>query len=501
MKYIWFTSDGYGFPVCQKLIEEGNEVIVAQIQDKDLTLTPDEEKNKAEPEKTEDKKIRLSLFDGILKKHDAVEVLKTMKKEDSRDWIVLTDSNNSFQFLEQAQKMGYTGLIPLEVDREFEVAREKAKEIVGEHYPDLCVMEHHEFKTIDEGIEFLNDTENIYVLKSLGDSGETIVPQVDDPQIANRLIIDTLKTDKQSYEQNGYMFEQKILDGIELTPQIVFLDGKVVFTDLDIETKKLGGHDKGPNYGCVTNLVIKTDPEDKLNKMAFPKYVYDLAKERKGIFITDAGIIFDQRTKKAYFTEFCFQRFGWDCLPTEMAMCGEEKMATTYFDRVMAGKNPLKKRFGAAVRLFNLGKHEDLSITWQDKVGPCLYLYDAKKVEDQYLTIGFGDDLGVVTGPGDTIKEAIEEAYEYAEGVSLKDVYFKSIDDFYSLTYPQAILNRLKWAVEQGLIPDKGILSEIDQLTAKDPTGPQKERDFTAKMFEKDKEIQQIKAAIREALK
>ena len=32
LKYIWFSYDGSGFSVAKKLIDEGNTVIVAQIQ-------------------------------------------------------------------------------------------------------------------------------------------------------------------------------------------------------------------------------------------------------------------------------------------------------------------------------------------------------------------------------------------------------------------------------------------------------------------------------------
>ena len=330
LKIIIFTEYGAFLPVALKLKKEGNDVIVGQIVDQKLTLTK-EEKNGAKAEDAEMKKRRLALYDGILDKTDAVKLLKSMKKIDPNGYYILTDSNNTFQFTEVAQKMGFTGLLPDENGRTLEVDREKGKEIVKEHYPDISMMDYHEFKTIEEGIEFLQDNENVYCLKSQGDQGDTVVAKIDDPAIANQQIIDTLQKDKASYEANGYILEQKILNAIELTPQAVFWNGKMVYTNLDIETKTMGGHELGYNVGCGMNLVLKTDVEDKLNKIAFPPYVHDLAKQKNGMFIVDAGLLFDNRTGKAYFTEFCYQRFGWDCLPAELAMADS---ATSYFEKI-----------------------------------------------------------------------------------------------------------------------------------------------------------------------
>jgi hypothetical protein len=260
------------------------------------------------------------------------------------------------------------------------------------------------------------------------------------------------------------MLEQKIVNGVELTPQAVFYDGKLVFTDLDIETKTIGGAEKGPNVGCGTNLIIRTDPEDRINKIAFPPYIHELAAKRKGMFIIDAGIIFDKRTNKPYFTEFCFQRFGWDAFPTELKMC---KSVSDYFESIVKGKNPLKKRFGAGVRLFNMctdkERHPegDLTIGFHEEAGKSLFLYDSKEENGKIVSVGFQKDLGVAVGVGDSVKEAINACYEAAQSVAFNDLYYRSKDDFLSKSYPQAVLNRLEYAVKNDLIEDDGILEDI----------------------------------------
>ena len=464
MRYIFFTTENSISPIAQKLEQEGNEVTVAQIEDLKLTLTSEELKGNTHEEKPNERKRRLSMGNGLVVNQNAVDVIKAMKKLKPADYFITGDTNAAFAFTEQALKMGFTGMLTEEKDRMFEVDREAAKEIVEKNYPALEVMEHKEFKTAQEGVDFLQDTDKTWVLKSLGDSGETIVPKIDDPELASQQLIDVLNRDKKAYEENGFMLEQKVIDGIELTPQAVFLDGTLVFTDLDIETKTMGSHERGPNKGCGTNLIVRTNPKDKLNKMAFPKYVHDLAKSRKGIFIIDAGILFDRNSKRAYFTEFCFQRFGWDAFPTELSMCDS---VASYFESIMKGENPLKRRFGAGVRLFNLNQDDErypepeLSVNWKEEAEKDLYLYDVKKSKGKVVTAGFQQDLGVATGSGDFLMQAIGKCYENANAISLKDMYYKSHEDFVSREYPQSILNRLMFAVSEGLIEDNGIMQEI----------------------------------------
>ena len=66
-------------------------------------------------------------------------------------------------------------------------------------------------------------------------------------------------------------------------------------------------------------MVISTDPKDKLNKIAFPKIVFDMAKEAKGMFVWDLSVFdFLKQTGKIYPGEFCANRVGWDDFHTQM---------------------------------------------------------------------------------------------------------------------------------------------------------------------------------------
>src|SRR5579872_5551949 len=68
LNMIVFSFDGISFGVFHKLIDEGNNIIIAQVQDnKDI--------GNDDAENPESKRRRLSLYDGILEKRDAMEVL------------------------------------------------------------------------------------------------------------------------------------------------------------------------------------------------------------------------------------------------------------------------------------------------------------------------------------------------------------------------------------------------------------------------------------------
>ena len=257
LNFIIFThSNTPILSIAEKLEKEGNRVILGVIEDSNKILLPDEE---SKPEPPDEKKTRLSLYTGIIDKYSADEVLKMAKRiKDKDEWIVLTDSNSNFQYAEKMLDMGFTkGLFPTEEDRSFECDRKKAKDFIKENYPDLKVAEVKTFKTIEEGIEFLNESEDMWVLKSMGDSGTTICPNTEDPDIAKEEIIATLEEMQKDYEENGFMLEPRIIAPIELTPEIIFNDGLPIMISLDIEIKTLAAG-SAIQTGCVLNLIVKT---------------------------------------------------------------------------------------------------------------------------------------------------------------------------------------------------------------------------------------------------
>lgn len=457
LNFVIFTYDCTILPIVHKLEKEGNRVIVGIIEDKKDILLPEEEYKPEDPEK---KKERLSIYDGLLDKFSAKEVLKLMKRiKDKENWIVLTDSNSNFLYTEQALEMGFTkGIFPTKEDRTMETNRKKAKDFVKENYEGITVAEVKSFKTVDEGIAFLNETEELWVLKSCGDSGDTCCPEVEDYETAKDEIISKLEEMKSEYEECGFILEPRILEPIELTPEIMFWDGLPICTSLDIELKTIGAG-SAVQTGCMANLVVKTNFDDRINKIAFPEIVHEMAKKRSGLFVWDLSILIDKKGK-LYFGEYCSQRFGWDSFPTELAMSADDegsKVVTPFFSSMLYKKNPLRKNYGVGVRLLNIGSGGHVVKEGTVEVKPeaehCVYLYEVKEEKDRKLvstTSGF--DFAVVATASDALHEAVDKCYEYIDMVMFEGKYVRPKFDFRSYEYPASILRRLDYAMSYGFI-------------------------------------------------
>ena len=435
LKYIWFTWDGCGLTIARKLLEEGNTVIVGQVQDKKELGLPNDR-----PEEPEDKKHRLSLFDGMLKKHDAKELIKKMNNiENKNDYFVVFDFNNLWKYGEIVAKMGFDNIFyPTKEQWELEEDRNKGKEFVKEHYPNLKVAQVQEFKTIDEGIEFLEDTEDVWVLKSYSPDGSTVVPMSEEPEAAAEEIVGALKLEQKDYEKLGFILEQKIPDPIEVTPEAQFFNGKLLMTTVDIENKPIGAGSSGPMTGCSSNLIIKTEYKDKINKIVFPPIIHEMAKKHKGLFVWDGSVLIEKKTQDLYFGEFCANRWGWDSFFTNLSMCNS---VSDFFESMVKGKNPLKNKYGAAVRMFNLKKDMEVPIiTDNDKE---VYYYDAKMKDGKVVSAGTGWDLLVCTGADNDLEVAVDKAYDVLHSTNFTNGYYRPKFDFISTDYNNSIINRL----------------------------------------------------------
>ena len=446
MKYIIFSYDGIGFPIAKKLIDEGAEVTVAQINDPDTLETGAEDSDK------EARDRRLSAYDGILDKLPAEKVIKAMAKmENKDDYFILFDFNNLWKYAEMALEMGFTkGMFPTKEDWELEQQRNTGKKIVERYYPNLKVAEVEEFKSVDDAIEFLDGAMDCYVLKGDSDDCPTVVPHTNDPEFAKQLIIDSLEAHKTEYEGAGFILEKKIPNVLEFTPEMFWWDGEPIATSVDFETKNFGPGDvNGVQVGCGLSLVVKTNLEDEINQIAFPKWVHQRAKKRKGLFVWDASILYQPEEQAYYFGEFCANRFGFDSLFAEIAMAGS---TTEFFEDIAEGENPFKKNFGSTVRGMNQHKHgvdeggrvlKGVKLMWKPEMEKDIWLYDVMKDEkDSFVTCGQSWDLVAFTGASNDAVYSVERAYETKEGFCMDGMYCRSKQDFLSREYETSIFKR-----------------------------------------------------------
>lgn len=176
MKFAFFTFLGDSLPIAKRLIDEGNEVLVGQVSSSEKLKVEGWFGAKEAPEK---KRRRLSLYNNILDKLDADELIKRLifeRDKNKEDYFVFVDHNNLCEYGEKLLSLGFSGLIPNRDDYEREKDRTKAKAFVEKNYDMLEVPESFSFKYIQEGIDLVDDSGDCWVLKSNGNLGTTIVP-------------------------------------------------------------------------------------------------------------------------------------------------------------------------------------------------------------------------------------------------------------------------------------------------------------------------------------
>jgi hypothetical protein len=298
MKYIFFTFEGLSLPIAWRLLNDGEEVYVCQVED---LLIP------GKKEEAEAKRRRMSQYDGLIKKHTPSKMLKAMQSISNKDnYFVFFDFNNLYKYADIVQKMGFrNGLFPTEFDFKMEADRDMAQNFIKEHYPDVKTAERIEFKNIQDAINFINQSDKIWVLKGNSDDAKTVVPENNEVETAREILVSALNEFKKEYESKGFILVEKIINPKEITPMIVFNNGEVIFTDIDIEAKLRDAGDVGVQVGAALSLVVRTNPLDEINKIAFPQIVYDMAKQRKGLFVWDLSLLIDENDN-IYGGEYCF---------------------------------------------------------------------------------------------------------------------------------------------------------------------------------------------------
>ena len=147
MKYAMLTFDGAVFPIANQLLQEGNEVIVGQVEDgKELGITGNWITDKEPPEV---RRRRLSLYDGIIQKLPLEAFLKRLKGMDREDTFYFPDYNIFYNIDQQIQAMGFTkGHFHTVEDFLREKDRATARAFLKQHY---TVMEPSETKQFGAG--------------------------------------------------------------------------------------------------------------------------------------------------------------------------------------------------------------------------------------------------------------------------------------------------------------------------------------------------------------
>ncbi len=465
-RLIVFTFSGEGAALVAHAIAEGIEGELAIIEDIADTLTDAEQENSEAVEKPEEHKRRMSIGKGLMPTSPASAVVKRLRKMSAKELattFLFFDLNVGFRFAEQLADLGCPGNYPTQDDRILEADREAGKAFVEKHYRQLKVAEHHEFTDVEEAVEFLEETEDLWVLKGYSIDAATVVPDTEDVDKAREQIRSVLEKRRESYESDGFLLERKIARVLEVTPQGVWYDGRLAYYSLDIELKRKGAGDTGLTVGCAANLIAQLDESDPIVAIAFPPVVRKMAREHQGMFVWDASVLIDPATGEMFYGEFCSNRCGYDALFTEIEMSGGVR---SYFDAIVAGRNPLSARAGFAVRVFN--DHDDsdepkmvaagIHFAIEPAEESHAWILDGRQEDDELVTNGYIQDLVVVTGAGPDPMSAIAATYRTLErAVSFEGGSYRPMHDITATVYPGAIMNRFHYGRQHGLFakPDE----------------------------------------------
>lgn len=444
MRYLIITYDGTALPIAYKLKQEGNEVYVFQVENEKDTLI-EGEKYMPEPQKKKD--LRLKLYKGIIDKITFSEAIELCKFFKLGEIFIFFDDNSTYKYAEILKEYNHHGIYPSKTERMLEINRKLAKDFVNRYYEFISKEIIAEFHNVKEAISFIKKYNIQFVVKPLTDELQTFVPETDDLNET----ISYLESNKE-YEKVGFILENKINKPVEFAPQIVFYDGKPIYTNICIENKKIGAGNVGYTTGCSQDFIYNTPLTSPMNLIAFPDVIFQIAKQKRGMFIFDAGLIIDRNNNKVYFTEFCPNRIGVNAFFTEISQLSS---ITEYFEKIVRGENPFTAGVcSASIRLFRMEpEDEDVyrkeKITYNSLYDKHIYFWNIYK-EDKVLYTG-GTDIAAVADKIDNFND-IFKLERIIETIKYPNKYYRPAFDFISYDYETSIPNRFNYLRDLKLI-------------------------------------------------
>ena len=438
-QWVIVTKDFSGLGWAKKLLEEGETVTIASIEDEDDAET---------------KKQRAMVGQGWVEVIELKKAVSTLSS-DNTYWVF---SENNYP--EEADKLRAAGqkvfgtsalTDKMEHDRNYgvEVANE-----AGLDSPPT-----HEFKSLDEGIAFIEaNPDKAYVFKP--DDGKfnymTFVPIRKKDSDANREVFHYLSHMKE--DPGAYILQERIPqeDSLEVCVECWMYEGEPVMAVLGLEVKRKNTYDLGEMCGCGGDFsqVIPLDSKlvnETVGKM-FPFY-----KEQGYTGFADVNVIFTP-DNKPHFLEVC-NRFGYNSHPNlflGLALDGFGNILADFIDGYTDGMDSrFRKDIGCSLTLFLDHPRPGLPVHIDDRYTEQFYPFDGYREndDDTLLLTGYSDEVGMFIDHGATIEaawKAVSEKVAFEEAVSVPDMYYRW--DLASDNYYNAPILRYKELKKRGLL-------------------------------------------------
>jgi phosphoribosylamine--glycine ligase len=292
----------------------------------------------------------------------------------------------------------------------------------------FSIPEYEDFHTIKDGVKFLQKQGDgaLWVLKPhASDDCDLTYVEHFPGDLARHM--QSEKFQKRIKGNNfSFMLQQKIEGGIEISTEGWFDGTEFVRWDRTIENKCLMVGDLGKRTGCASSIVWEAQKEG-LAIGAIRKLTPWL---RKAGFIggIDANCIVAKRDGQpiTYFLEWT-PRCGWDALIALLKLvpegCIHKFLFKGFTEKFLPG-------FAAAERVTippypyfekKLLEEEaaDVPINHQPEELPDFWLQDVYRKDGYLYCAGKDGMLGVVTGRGDTIDDAVAEVFGVIKGLQV----------------------------------------------------------------------------------
>lgn len=400
-KFIIFTEDYSGFGFSKMIIDAGyNCVLVTAL--------------KEEEEKEEEFNL---VGRGIVPKITKKNFLSN--KEKFKNYYIIFDFNHNWEIGEQLRSEGFKVFGGQELTYKMEKDRFFGTEIIKK--ANLETPQTHEFKTINDGLKFLDENiDSAYVFKP-DDSGEgcfsTYVADSVRPEKANRELYAYMVS--QDGEAGTYILQERI-DGVEANLELWLYNGKPILAYGNFECKRKLNHDEGEMVGCSQDIgfIIPIDCKgikltiDKL----LPQYRNYTGFLDMNVIISDNGI---------YFIEFC-ARFGYNAHPNiflNLAKKTFPEIMSDWMDgKVENFQDNFKYGFGASITLYIDHPKQGYPIYISDEMMDKFYHFDTLKEdndeENEYSLSGFSNEVGIVTAHAYTIVDAARQCLKNVDKVT-----------------------------------------------------------------------------------
>jgi len=337
--------------------------------------------------------------------------------------LVLSDMVGSGTLVDELVEKGKLALGGGAFNDSMELDRNYGEKVMRS-LTDVKIPESMAISTTQRLMEYLDEVSYPVVIKPSGNMSTTLTLVSNDKK--NRAL-------KSFAVDNEYLtpcIVQRRVDGVEVSTEGWFNKGWITFNHT-LELKRLMEHNKGPNTGCMGNVVWTTEG-DRLTKLLLNPLT-PLLERVKYVGPLDVNCIVDE--EDVYYLEVT-ARFGYDAIQALTELLRMSLFDFLYYNASRVGRAPTyHEGYGIAVRLsvppYPNKKEMD---RWKgvqviDIPGEArrhVMLSDVMMVDGVEVLSGVDGVIGCVTARGQTVREAQRRAYRTIENIVLsEDVQYR----------------------------------------------------------------------------